>query len=1276
MKKLMLCWMFLHILLTGQSQDWKKISTPRKSYLNILYQNQKGQILAETKPRIGFVSSVDDGISWQFIDKIDIYFFPKIFTEDKNGDIFLFWRNTILKYNFISTAVDTVYKDTKVSIDIVELKSIGNDVVLALYKGGTVTKFDLSSSNGNQQLVTTKIERFIPGLFDDKAYAIRKVDENNKYLLQINDNGTNKQLSKLTKEGNKYFFQNDYLICDDSYSTDFGVTWRKYNLPFAQPDSIFLYNGLLAFSKDNSIYYQQGTANQFSKIDLPANTDILNTFVGKNIITQNKNKNIDELEILRSQNGIFEKVNYDIATFYADNFVAGPDEQLLVSYANSDVFYKGGSNENWGIMPVKSLNYRMNLSFAEDNSMSIIDDNLVLQTSFNRGQTWQAYDHQNTFIQGLYSKKNAIFAPSDEALLYRKTNEQNWHKVPFQVIDATEIVEVSNQADIYKNYWGADQLIQSDTLNNIRELKDMLNFNSRTATHYEMDLFYNLSYKYNLADRKYKYELFSSYDKGFTFQSLHQFSWTDDFFSEIISAPSGHLILVKNNNLLVSSDEGKTWQQINVDLEKNDRIHQVSVSKDNYIYINTWSNGILKYLTPLSKPNILSVQLNDDHLNDCDTSNDTKAITRIKTSIKDLSSQLTDISGNAVFYTHNDQNKLFVHNENEIFDFCIDTISVNFLSGGDQKQSIKTNATASRQCAQLDVKIVNFNDATFHGVWHYVLIKNSGNITSEATTARITLDPYQYLVPNQYNGVDFLQVGDGVYEVNIPSLEVNGEFTFNITSKLLPYVPFDRVICMDVKLDNQSNQCLPNKETVKCNPVNRNGKNKTIALKFFEDQNSNCIKDLSEKYTNGHFYILNNERDLIQEYDSVKYIITSLDTNTIKFIFNDKLYSFCQTVYPVSIHKDSLLHSIEIPIKTLDHCSEIELKGLHGTIRPCFDRGLGFSIVNNGNVTSGPLNVKINIDPAFIVSNITPNPITTNGNEYIFAIDPIEPLRNRLVQFHGSVDCEDPIGLDYCFSVEVNEGIIPYCQTNNEIKKTTCIRSIGSYDPNDKSIFVAGSENEVKIQKDELIEYRIRFQNTGTDTAYTVRIEDKISEKFNIESIRLTNYTHECTWKVENKILIVTFNNINLVDSFTNNEGSNGFVVFEIKLKGDISVNDEIRNRASIYFDFNEPIITNEVLNYFGNSLINVDETLNGINYSKIVCVPNPTSGYFSIINKSLVGKSNIMIYDINGRLCKVFVDQTLGNQFNISDLISGTYIIKVVTAEGILQGRLVKIGH
>ncbi|MBK9583194.1 MAG: hypothetical protein IPO48_15240 [Saprospiraceae bacterium] len=63
-----------------------------------------------------------------------------------------------------------------------------------------------------------------------------------------------------------------------------------------------------------------------------------------------------------------------------------------------------------------------------------------------------------------------------------------------------------------------------------------------------------------------------------------------------------------------------------------------------------------------------------------------------------------------------------------------------------------------------------------------------------------------------------------------------------------------------------------------------------------------------------------------------------------------------------------------------------------------------------------------------------------------------------------------------------------------------------------------------------MIEYRIRFQNTGTDTAYTVRIEDKLSEKFDIRSMRLTNYSHECTWKIENEILIVTFDKMsNLV---------------------------------------------------------------------------------------------------------------------------------------------------
>jgi hypothetical protein len=40
-----------------------------------------------------------------------------------------------------------------------------------------------------------------------------------------------------------------------------------------------------------------------------------------------------------------------------------------------------------------------------------------------------------------------------------------------------------------------------------------------------------------------------------------------------------------------------------------------------------------------------------------------------------------------------------------------------------------------------------------------------------------------------------------------------------------------------------------------------------------------------------------------------------------------------------------------------------------------------------------------------------------------------------------------------------------------------------------------------------------------------------------------------------------------------------GFVSFSVGLKEELWTNDEIRNKATIVFDANEPIITNEYLN-------------------------------------------------------------------------------------------------
>jgi hypothetical protein len=53
------------------------------------------------------------------------------------------------------------------------------------------------------------------------------------------------------------------------------------------------------------------------------------------------------------------------------------------------------------------------------------------------------------------------------------------------------------------------------------------------------------------------------------------------------------------------------------------------------------------------------------------------------------------------------------------------------------------------------------------------------------------------------------------------------------------------------------------------------------------------------------------------------------------------------------------------------------------------------------------------------------------------------------------------------------------------------------------------------------------------------------------------------------------FENILLVDSNTNEPLSHGFVRYRIQPKTNLSAGDSITNFAAIYFDFNEPVITN-----------------------------------------------------------------------------------------------------
>ncbi|MBK0404933.1 T9SS type A sorting domain-containing protein [Adhaeribacter sp. BT258] len=135
----------------------------------------------------------------------------------------------------------------------------------------------------------------------------------------------------------------------------------------------------------------------------------------------------------------------------------------------------------------------------------------------------------------------------------------------------------------------------------------------------------------------------------------------------------------------------------------------------------------------------------------------------------------------------------------------------------------------------------------------------------------------------------------------------------------------------------------------------------------------------------------------------------------------------------------------------------------------------------------------------------------------------------------------------------------------------------GPIDPNDITVSPSCPIVQSFITDGKYLEYRIRFQNIGTDTAFSVVIHDTLSANLDLNTLEIVANSHNPRFWIKNNVLTIYFENIKLPHSTVNYTGSHGFFTYRIKPKTNTPLLATIKNKASIYFDFNEPIHTNQV---------------------------------------------------------------------------------------------------
>ncbi|MBL7828254.1 MAG: T9SS type A sorting domain-containing protein [Saprospiraceae bacterium] len=192
--------------------------------------------------------------------------------------------------------------------------------------------------------------------------------------------------------------------------------------------------------------------------------------------------------------------------------------------------------------------------------------------------------------------------------------------------------------------------------------------------------------------------------------------------------------------------------------------------------------------------------------------------------------------------------------------------------------------------------------------------------------------------------------------------------------------------------------------------------------------------------------------------------------------------------------------------------------------------------------------------------------------------------------------------------------------------------AVGSFDPNDKQVWPR-AVTPAMVDTTNLT-YTIRFQNTGTYPADFVVIRDTLPASLDLATLKVLASSHPCFWRIYGpRVLEFRFDPIHLPDSTSNEPASHGFVVFSAKPHEGLSLGDSVRNRVGIYFDYNDPVITNY-------ATMHVLETVGAYDPAGVLPLdfqinPNPvaSNGLVRVeFSESLSSTADIRVLDMQGR--------------------------------------------
>ena len=517
---------------------------------------------------------------------------------------------------------------------------------------------------------------------------------------------------------------------------------------------------------------------------------------------------------------------------------------------------------------------------------------------------------------------------------------------------------------------------------------------------------------------------------------------------------------------------------------------------------------------------------------------------------------------------------------------------------------------------------------------------NLGDGSIDLSISGTNPGPYTYQWTNGATSQDIFNLNTGIYSVTVYDANMN---------------------------------CLTIQDTITADGTNCG----SITGNTFIDITNDCIKNVGDNNAMYSSIIINPGNRLAYSNYNGDYVVNNLPFGTYSISLNSINGAFiptCTTTITTVLNsgnQNSINNNLSVGFNS-QTSPDLQVSAWNMGIVPGFICRMNYTLRNLNNVSANGL-FKATLPSAFI-----PNIITTSPTTYTLSGDTVIWNFNNIIYTGGNMS----LYIDFTTPLTTPLGSIftscmwaqPSISDFNPINNTFCYSRLvtGSFDPNDKAVSPAGvgPNGDIAGSVTDLT-YLIRFQNTGNGPAVNIVVKDTLSPNVDVNTFEMLGSSHNYNIEIlPGNILKWKFNNIMLPDSNSNEPGSHGYIQYRIKRNNNNTPGTQIKNTAYIYFDFNEPVVT--------NTAINTIETITGItsqllNNDGWNVYPNPSTGALYIVNSNHA-KEESQIQVLNAIGQTVLEENITSNYKNIdlSKLNNGVYFVKITSDKQSVIKRVV----